>query len=177
MKTISSVLVMMALAATTAAAQHTDHTQQAQQPPQTQQTPRMQHMQNMQHMAPGTSEELVAVEQAWSEAAVARDEMALNRFYADDYVFTNEDGVISNKAREIENITTGMFRLTSFAFSDVTVRFYGNVAVVTGQNTIKGTWEDINKDISGPYRFTDVFVKRGGRWQCVASQSSRISVK
>jgi ketosteroid isomerase-like protein len=54
---------------------------------------------------------------------------------------------------------------------------YGEVAVVTGKNTIKGTWEDIERDISGPYRFTDVFVRRDGRWQCVASQASRIAGK
>ena len=64
-----------------------------------------------------------------------------------------------------------------FKFDDMKVHVYGNVAVVTGRNTIKGVWEDIEHDISGPYRFTDVFVKRDGRWQCVASQSSRIDLK
>lgn len=57
------------------------------------------------------------------------------------------------------------------------VRLYGDVAVVTGRNTIKATWEDIQRDISGPYRFTDVFVKRGGHWQCIASQASRVKEK
>ena len=118
---------------------------------------------------------LIALENQWSEAAVTRDGAALDRFYADEYIFTNEDGVASNKAKEIANITTGVFRLTAYKFSDLKVGVYGDVAVVTGENNIKGTWEDINKDISGPYRFTDVFVKRGGRWQCVASQSSRIT--
>ena len=118
---------------------------------------------------------LIALENQWSEAAVTRDGAALDRFYADEYIFTNEDGVASNKAKEIASITTGVFRLTAYKFSDLKVGVYGDVAVVTGENNIKGTWEDINKDISGPYRFTDVFVKRGGRWQCVASQSSRIT--
>jgi ketosteroid isomerase-like protein len=57
------------------------------------------------------------------------------------------------------------------------VRVYGDVAVVTGRNTIKGVWEDIKRDISGPYRFTDVFVRRNGSWQCVTSQSSRVTEK
>ena len=126
---------------------------------------------------PPTSREqtLIALETNWSQAAIARDGATLDRFYADEYVFTNEDGVTSNKAKEIANITSGAFRLTAFKFNDLKVRLYGDVAVVTGENNIKGTWEDINKDISGPYRFTDVFVKRNGRWQCVASQSSRIT--
>jgi hypothetical protein len=50
---------------------------------------------------------------------------------------------------------------------------YANVAVVTGRNTVKGTFA--RKDISGPTRFTDVFVWRDGRWQCVATQFGRIT--
>jgi ketosteroid isomerase-like protein len=127
--------------------------------------------------APAASPEqtLIALETNWSQAAVSRDGAALDRFYGDEYIFTNEDGATSNKAKEITNITSGAFRLTAFTFNDLKVHLYGDVAVVTGENNIKGTWEDIGKDISGPYRFTDVFVKRNGRWQCVASQSSRIT--
>jgi ketosteroid isomerase-like protein len=123
----------------------------------------------------GPEQALLNVETAWSQAAVNRDRARLEPFYADEYIFTNEDGLASNKAKEIADITSGTFRLTSFRFSDLKVHLYGAVALVTGQNTITGRWEDIGKDISGPYRFTDVFVKRSGRWQCVASQSSRVT--
>ena len=122
----------------------------------------------------GVEQELIAVENSWSQAAVNRDGNALQRFYADEYVFTAADGAVSTRTQEIANITGGMFKLSAFKFEGLKVRVYGDVAVVTGQNTIKGVWEDINRDISGPYRFTDVFVRRGGRWQCVASQASRI---
>ena len=125
----------------------------------------------------GPEQELIALENNWSQASVKRDGAVLPRFYADEYIFTNEDGVVTNKAKEIANITGGTFKLNAYKFENMAVRVYGNVAVVTGQNTIKGTWEDIERDISGPYRFTDVFVKREGRWQCVASQASRIAEK
>jgi ketosteroid isomerase-like protein len=121
--------------------------------------------------------ELTALENDWSQAAVKRDGVALQRFYADEYIFTDENGVVSNKAKDIADLTSGAFRLTSYKFEDMKVRIYGDVAVVTGRNTIAGTWEDIKRDISGPYRFTDVFVKRNGRWQCVASQSSSVTEK
>jgi ketosteroid isomerase-like protein len=128
--------------------------------------------------APKPSEqELIALENDWSQAAVKRDGTALQRFYADEYIFTDENGVVSNKTKEILNLTNGIFRLTSYKFEDVKVRVYGDVAVVTGQNTIKGIWEDVKRDISGPYRFTDVFVRRNGRWQCVASQSSAVAAR
>jgi ketosteroid isomerase-like protein len=125
----------------------------------------------------GPEQELIALENSWSQASVKRDGAALPRFYADEYIFTDEDGVVSNKTKEIANITGGVFKLNSFKFENIAVHVYGEVAVVTGKNTIKGTWEDIERDISGPYRFTDVFVRRDGRWQCVASQASRIAGK
>jgi hypothetical protein len=31
--------------------------------------------------------------------------------------------------------------------------------------------------MSGAYRFTDVFVKRGGRWQAVATQATFVAKK
>jgi ketosteroid isomerase-like protein len=122
-----------------------------------------------------TSQELMKLENAWSEASMKRDGAALQRFYADEYVFTDADGVVTHKSDEIQNLTSGMFRLKSYKFDDLQVHLYGEVAVVTGRNTISGVWEDIGRDVSGPYRFTDVFVMRDGRWQCVASQSSRVT--
>jgi ketosteroid isomerase-like protein len=125
----------------------------------------------------GPEQALVKLENDWSQASIKRDGVTLQQFYADEYLFTDADGVISTKAKEIANLTSGAFRLTAYKFEDVKVHLYGEVAVVTGRNTIKGVWEDIERDVSGPYRFTDVFVRRNGRWQCVASQSSRITEK
>lgn len=124
-----------------------------------------------------SEQEFLKVENDWSQASMTRDSGALQQFYADEYVFTDADGVVTNKAKELKNLTSGAFRLKSYKFDDVKVRRYGDTAIVTGQNTITGVWEDIKRDISGPYRFTDIFVKRDGRWQCVASQSSRITEK
>jgi len=125
----------------------------------------------------GVERELIAIENNWSQASLKRDAAALPQFYADEYIFTDADGVVTNKTQEIANITGGSFRLAAYKFDHLAVHVYGDVAVVTGQNTIKGSWQDIGRDISGPYRFTDVFVKRNGRWLCVASQASRVTEK
>jgi hypothetical protein len=44
--------------------------------------------------------------------------------------------------------------------------------VAAGNSTIKGTYK--GQDISGKYRFTDTWVKRNGKWQGAASQSTKI---
>ena len=52
------------------------------------------------------------------------------------------------------------------------VRVYGDAAVVTYSTMDKGTFK--GQDISGRYRWTDVFARRGGTWQIVAGQGTRI---
>jgi len=52
------------------------------------------------------------------------------------------------------------------------VRVYGETAVVTYRSTDKGMYKDM--DISGQYRWTDVFVKQGGQWRIVSTQGTPI---
>ena len=53
------------------------------------------------------------------------------------------------------------------------VRVYGNTAVITGKADVKGTLA--GNDATGQYMFTRVYVKKGGQWQSVAFQQTRIS--
>jgi ketosteroid isomerase-like protein len=121
----------------------------------------------------GTGEkELIALENTWKQAVVKRDAAALRLLYADEYMSTDQEGMVWNKARDIAIDTTGVSRLTAYKLDDVKVRFLGDVAVVTGRNTSKGTLD--GRPSSGVFRFTDVFVRRDGRWQCVATQTTAV---
>ena len=120
--------------------------------------------------ANASEQELIKIENGWSNAVVKRDGPALQQLYADEYLYTDSDGVVRNKTQDIADVTSGRAKIASFLLDDLKVHVYGETAVVTGRNTLKGTFE--GKDISGSYRFTDVFVKRAGRWQAVATQSS-----
>jgi len=120
-------------------------------------------------------QEVLKVENDWNQALVNRDTASLQRFYADEYLYTDPDGLVWDKAKDLANLASGSAaRLSAYKLDDTSVRMYGDVAVVTGRNTIKGVFERVYSDVSGAYRFTDVFVKRNGRWQCIASQASRI---
>ncbi len=52
------------------------------------------------------------------------------------------------------------------------VRVFGDTAIVTGSDTEKSTYK--GKDSSGKYVWTDIFVKRNGKWQAVASESTKL---
>jgi ketosteroid isomerase-like protein len=121
---------------------------------------------------PKVEQELQALEQAWADAVKHQDVEKIARMQAEEYVFTDPAGQVWTKARELDTIKAGDLVIDSFELSDVKVRLYDNTAVVTLSIVWHGQFR--GNDISGPQRMTDVFVKRNGRWQCVASQSTRI---
>ncbi len=124
--------------------------------------------------AAAVEQQILQLEQNWSAAAQKKDGAYLQKLYADEYLFTDTDGSVSDKAEDIAHLSANVV-FTSFNLEDMKVHVYGTTAVVTGRNTIQATAD--GQDISGSYRFTDVFVKRDGRWQVVATQSSKVTKK
>jgi len=119
-----------------------------------------------------TEKELIGVENAWKQAVVKRDGAALQRLYADEYMSVDQEGMTWNKKQDIEIDTAGVSRLSTYKLEDLNVRVYGDVAVVTGRNTATG--KVLDSSAKARTRFTDVFIKRDGRWQCVHSQTTPI---
>jgi Ketosteroid isomerase homolog len=58
---------------------------------------------------------------------------------------------------------------------DLKVTPYGDTAVVTGVENLKGTYKGRPGEMS--LRFTNVLVWRDNRWQLVSHQSTRVQVK
>jgi hypothetical protein len=92
---------------------------------------------------------------------------------AEDWIGIDFEGTVLNKAQAIEGISSGSGSLESTVLRDMKVRIYGNTAVLTGTDTEEGQYH--GKDTSGKYLWTDVFVRRNGRWQAVSSQSTKLT--
>ncbi len=107
------------------------------------------------------------------EASVRMDKAALERLLADDFTFANSVGVVSGKRQHIEAFAPDRFKLDSVVTDEEKVRIYGNTAVVTGSSQRKAQVD--GRDVSGRVRSLMVLVKRGGRWQLVAQQDTRIA--
>ena len=116
-------------------------------------------------------QELIKLENDWLQAFFENDDAFADRFLADDYLGTDEHGNIKNKAQEIAEIKVGAHLSTSGVLDNIRVRVYGDAAVVTGRRIMKGLFQ--GKEYRSPYLWTDIFIKRGGRWQCVASHASK----
>ena len=123
--------------------------------------------------------ELMRLELEWSAAYLKHDTAAAERILADDFVGIDGRGLMSDKAKELEEIRgpkpgepAPPFVVLEETITDMKVRPYGDVAVMTGRTVEKIRMNDKESVIQ--YRRTTVWVKRGGRWQCVSFHGSRI---
>jgi ketosteroid isomerase-like protein len=118
---------------------------------------------------------LIQIERAWADALVKGDVATWSRCVADDWVGTTPEGNMITKAGAYADLKAGLVVRELFRLDDLKVRVYGDVAIVCGLETEKSKIH--GKDMSGQYRFTDVFLKRNGRWQAVASHLSHVSAE
>lgn len=125
--------------------------------------------------------QLIKLAREWADSVKTKNGEAVRRIVADDAVLVYPDGTLANKAIELQTIESGAITADSFEMieSKVTV-IDANAAFITGRSTIKnGKYTDPNTkrtiNISGEYRFLDVYTKRDGRWQVVASQATTIT--
>jgi ketosteroid isomerase-like protein len=116
--------------------------------------------------------ELRQIEAAWVAAVKAKDSAKLGGILDDSWVGLGWDGKITDKPTNLAELKSPGNSLGSFEMGLITVRLFGNTAVVTGSDTEKST-ED-GKDTSGKYIWTDVFVKQNGQWRAVASHSTKV---
>jgi len=116
---------------------------------------------------------LMQMERDWGQAEVQKDFAAVERILAGDWMGIDYQGNTFDKPTVLQYMRSGASTLQSEEISGMRVRVFGNTAIVTGMDTEKSS--DRGQDSSGKYVWTDVFVLRNGRWQVVASQSTRIA--
>ena len=85
------------------------------------------------------------------------------------------DGTTYDKAQEIKEEASPEFTDKSFKNPEIKARVYGETGVVMGSRDLK--LKKAGKPLHVEETFTDVFVKRDGRWQVVASQGTALPKK
>jgi ketosteroid isomerase-like protein len=125
--------------------------------------------------------EVIKLEREWADANKSHNADAVRRVVADDAVIVYPDGSVATKADEVSTIESGTITADAFEMVDPKVTVVNaDSAFVTGRSVIKnGKIKDANTkktiDISGEYRFLDVYSRRNGKWQAVASQATKIA--
>ena len=114
---------------------------------------------------------VIALENKWTEEAKNGNADGVAPLLADDFVDTDADSSVHNRAQALALIKTGKWEANQI--SDLKVAVYGKTAVVTGTWLGKGTSN--GKPVDARERWTDTWIRKpNGRWQCVASHSSPI---
>jgi hypothetical protein len=114
---------------------------------------------------------ITKLELNWALAIVNKDTTALERLLAKEFNGTTSTGYTYGREMAITDLKNGIYDVTMMNLDQIDVNVFGNTAVAfTSQNEIS-KYGDL--DFSGHYHYTDVWVKRNGRWQVVASHGSR----
>jgi ketosteroid isomerase-like protein len=111
-----------------------------------------------------------SMELKWTESYKLRQVDILASLLAEDFVITIEDGNTYSKTGYISHSAEPGVHVEVAEMSDLKVRMHGNTAVVTGAYHERG--ESKGKRYEYHDRFTDVWMKAGGKWQVVASHYS-----
>jgi hypothetical protein len=111
-----------------------------------------------------------ALEIKRGDALLHADTTALSRMVADEFVEVSRFGQLRTKADNIRDIASGDLKLTSVKYDDLTVRIYGDMAVLVGVADNTGTFR--GAPFSGKIRYSRIFVRRDGRWQAVLMQQT-----
>lgn len=108
---------------------------------------------------------LVKLENDWCDAAIKRKRAKLEAVFADDLIWLTDSGSM-NKEQAINHYLTET-EIHSIRQTEVAIRIYGNVAVVTSHVHVK--YKKEGKELENTHGSTDVFVKRRGRWKLVST--------
>ena len=116
---------------------------------------------------------LIRLEQGWNAAFYRKDAAFIENLLAEEFIATYDDGRRGTKATELALVTAFNHQVESAIPDDFIVKVYRDTAVVWFTLNLVGTREGQRSEMT--LQYTDVWVVRDGRWQCVSSQSTRVN--
>ena len=123
--------------------------------------------------APSDQQVLIQLVRDWDEAFHRKDVAFIASVLADEFRVTYSDGSQGDKARELALAADFNQQIDSATLDEFTVKVYGDTAIVWFTERLVGPSK--GRQLAITLKFMDVFVMRDGRWQCVASQSTKVT--
>ena len=111
---------------------------------------------------------LVQIEKAWARGLDERDSHALNCILADEFEDADVEGKLISRTATLAKVGTS--RALHRELSDLHAQVHGDFAYIRG---VADAVDSHSKGVR--VRFTDIYVFRQGRWQCVAGHESLVS--
>jgi ketosteroid isomerase-like protein len=121
----------------------------------------------------GNGQKIIELDRQRMTAMAAKDIAALNRLLADDLIYTHSSARLDTKKSLIGAMESGSTVYTAIEPSDVVAQDLGDAVVLTGVAAI--SVNSGGNPNSFRVRFTDVYANKGGQWQMVTWQSTRLA--
>ena len=109
--------------------------------------------------------QVVALEHRWLDAIRNGDRKALGDILADGFVDISTNGQTRDRAEAMAHSAAPG---ATQSITQLTVRVFGDTAIANGINTVHSKAQGWTVEVA----FTDVFVRRNGRWQAVSAQET-----
>jgi len=114
------------------------------------------------------------MENKWEASVPTHNYSMVEGYVSADFMGVSSKGKFVNRSQMLSDYKGDKDTYKSAKNEKLNVRMYGpNLAVVTGRAREIGTGKD-GKGFDRTFLFTDTWMMRAGKWQCVASQSSKI---
>jgi Domain of unknown function (DUF4440) len=109
----------------------------------------------------------------WRQGAMKQDKALLEKYLADDMVYTHGGGQTESKAQYIANVMKGAPHYLAMVPSDTRVRLYGKTAVLWGLVDVTPAKGETYRT-----RTLEVYTQHAaGHWQMTQKESVRVAVK
>ena len=105
-------------------------------------------------------------------AMLSADTAALEKLLADELSYTHSNAQVQDKAAFISDIKTGKIKYVTIEPTDQKARVFGSTAIVTGGASVHVVQN--GNDLTFKIRYTNTHLNRGGAWQMVAWQATRL---
>jgi hypothetical protein len=112
---------------------------------------------------------LIQAEQAWARSLEHQDTATLGCILADEFEDAGPDGKVTDRATTLAKAAE--HRAVHHELSDLHPHVQGEFGYIRGQAAAV----DAKGKTVAQVRFTDVYVYRDGRWQCVAGHESMMT--
>jgi ketosteroid isomerase-like protein len=116
---------------------------------------------------------ITQLESEWNGAHVRGDATVLDKLMADDLIVVVPGMRVMSKADSLGVFSTGRMKFDRYETSETTIRVYEHSAIVTGR--LHRARKMADRAVDDDWRFTKVYVQRGGRWQVVSFHASPVA--
>jgi hypothetical protein len=104
---------------------------------------------------------------------VANDTTALGKALAEELTYTHSSGVLQTKAELLKDLAAGTMQYQQLNVLEQHFRMHGAIGIINGVVHVAVRMAGADRVFN--LRYTDVYVRRSGRWQLLAWQSTRMA--